>query len=229
MAIQDAKLTLYTYFRSSCSTRVRTAAALKGIALHYEYVNLLKGEQTAAPYVSDLNPSGTVPTLVAQQADGSKVLVRQSVAMLEFLEEAFPDARPLLPAPDRPAQRALVRDLVGILTADFQPKTNLSVLRRVGALGVPAQDWCREQMVPALRACEAVLETCAGRFCVGDDVTLADVVLAPAVEGALRWTIDLDLFPEVKRVYETVSQMPEFVRADWRHQEDTPLELREQK
>ncbi|KAH8681060.1 glutathione S-transferase [Xylariales sp. PMI_506] len=251
MSFDNAKFTLYTYFRSSCSARVRTAAALKGIPLSYKYVNLLKGEQSADAYVSDVNASGTVPTLIVELADGSRLRIRQSIAILEFFEEAFPPtaattnaaAAPgssssssssfpsprqvaLLPPPDQPGRRALVRDLVTILSADFQSRTNLCVLRRVAELGVTAADWCREYMPPALAAAEAVLRESAGRFCVGDEVTLADVVLAPAVEGALRWGVDFAPFPEVKRVYDTVRELPAFVAADWRHQEDTPEDLR---
>lgn len=223
MAFQDAKFTLYTYFRSSCSTRVRTAAALKGIKLHYEYINLLKGEQSSEKYLA-INPSGTVPTLVVESVDGSKVVVHQSTAILEFLEEALPGTRPLLPA--QPGPRAQVRDLYQILAADLQPKTNLCVIKRVAHFDVTPREWCQEQMPPALRAFENTLKGCAGKFCVGDEVTLADVVLAPAAEGAMRWDIDLAEYPELNRIYNTIREMPEFLQADWKHQEDTPPELR---
>jgi maleylacetoacetate isomerase len=127
MAFQDTKLTRYSYFRSSCSARVRTAAALKGIPLNYEYLNLLENEQSAESYTSIVNPSGTVPTLmvewppITEGGRSTRFLVRQSVAILEFFGEAFPDSLPLLPSPDQPAQRAQVRELVNILAADFQP------------------------------------------------------------------------------------------------------------
>ncbi|KAH8885379.1 Maleylacetoacetate isomerase [Thozetella sp. PMI_491] len=226
MASQGAELTLYTYFRSSCSARVRTAAALKGIELKYEYVNLLKNEQSAASYVSDVNPSGTVPTLVVRYADGSKAIIHQSVAILEFLEEAFPDLTPLLPPLDQPVRRAQVRDLVNILAVDVQPKTNLCVLKRLEMVGIESKAWCNEQMVPGLRAFDAVVKNSQGKHAVGDSITLADVVLAPAVEGALRWGIDLNQFPELKKVYEAFKNLPEVAQADWKHQPDTPDALR---
>ncbi|KAK9421826.1 putative Maleylacetoacetate isomerase [Seiridium unicorne] len=223
MAYQDAKFTLYTYFRSSCSARVRTAAALKGIKLHYEYVNLIKGEQSLDSYNS-VNPSGAVPTLVVDLIDGSKVVIRQSTAILEFLEEGFPKSTPLLPTD--PARRAQVRELYNILAADLQPRTNLCVIKRVGKLGISAQDWCQEQMPPVLQSFESILKDCAGKYCVGNEVSLADVALAPAAEGALRWGIDLSQFPTLNRIFRSIRALPEFVRADWRHQEDTPAEFK---
>ncbi|KAK9774161.1 putative Maleylacetoacetate isomerase [Seiridium cardinale] len=223
MAYQDAKFTLYTYFRSSCSARVRTAAALKGIKLHYEYVNLIKGEQSLDRYNS-VNPSGAVPTLVVDLINGNKAVIRQSTAILEFFEEAFPKSTPLLPTD--PAKRAQVRELYNILAADFQPRTNLCVIKRVGKLGISAQDWCQEQMPPVLHSFESILKDCAGKYCVGDEINLADVALAPAAEGALRWGIDLSQFPTLNRIFRSIRALPEFVQADWRHQEDTPTEFK---
>ncbi|KAH6646593.1 maleylacetoacetate isomerase maia [Truncatella angustata] len=223
MTYHDAKLTLYTYFRSSCSARVRTAAALKRIKLHFEYINLLKGEQGATSY-TNLNPSGAVPTLIVESNDGGKVVIRQSTAILEFFEEVFPDSVPLLPKD--PARRAQVRELYNILAADFQPRTNLCIIKRVSKYGVTAQDWCQEQMPPVLQAFEDILKACAGMYCVGDEVTLADIALAPALEGALRWGIDISQFTILNGVFERIRVLPEFVQADWKHQEDTPAELR---
>lgn len=223
MSYRDAKFTLFTYFRSSCSARIRTAAALKNIKLHYEYINLVKGEQSSTNYTS-INPSGAVPTLVVELTDGRKVVIRQSTAILEFFEEVFPDATALLPSD--PAERAQVRELYNILAADFQPRTNLCIIKRVGKFGITAQEWCQEQMPPVLRAYEELLQHCAGKYSVGDKVTLADIALAPAAEGALRWGIDLKEFPLLHRVFENVRVLPEFVAADWKHQEDTPADLR---
>ena len=222
----EPKLTLYTYFRSSCSTRVRTAAALKGIKLNYEYVNLLKGEQSSSWYTSDFNPSGTVPTLVVTTEDGTKASICQSHAILEYFEEAFPSKTPLLPPTSQPLQRALVRDLVGMVALDVQPRTNLCVLKYVRAKGIESKEWCQEFMPPGLQAFETAVQKCAGKFSVGDTITLADVVLMPAVEGALRWEIDMGKYPTLMRIYETLKTIPEIESADWKHQPDTPEELR---
>lgn len=224
----DGELILYTYFRSSCSARVRTAANLKGLSLTFKYVHLLKGEQRAPAYLDNVNPNGLVPTLVVKDARGKTITaIRESVAILEFLEEFFPDSRRrLLPAD--PVARGRVRELVNVIAADVQPVTNLRILGRVKTAGIEAKEWCGEFMGYGFQAYDRILAEgpTKGRYSVGDEITLADVVLAPAVEGAIRWGIDLDQYPNMKRVFEEITVLPEFVRGDWKHQEDTPEDLR---
>lgn len=221
----EGELVLYSYFRSSCSCRVRTACQLKGIPLTYRYVNLLKGEQQAQTYLDGVNPNGLVPTLVVKDASGNTLkTISQSIAIMEFLEETVPSKRSLLSSD--PLQRARVRELVNIVACDIQPPTNLRILKRVNSLGVTNQEWFREYMERPLAAYERILGDTAGLYSVGDDVSLADVCLAPAIENALRWEVDMWPFPRVMKVFETIRDMPEFKAADWRHQEDTPGNLK---
>ncbi|KAL1895953.1 hypothetical protein Sste5346_005052 [Sporothrix stenoceras] len=224
--ISNAELTLYTYFRSSCSARVRTAAALKGITVTSKYVNLLKGEQSASTYTDNVSPCGTVPAIVIRFPDGSQSTIRQSMSILEFFEEAFPDKRPLMPGVDQPLQRATIRDIINIIGSDVQPKTNSSVIRRMQGLGVEATDWCNETMVPGLRSVNAILQESAGKHSVGDEITLADVFISPACEAALRWGVDLTPFEAITRAYNACKDLPEFVAADWKHQPDTPEQFK---
>ena len=220
-----SSLRLHTYFRSSCSARVRTAASLKGIPLEYTYIHLLKNEQCSPSYIVS-NPSASVPTLSLTDKDGNEIIIRQSVAILEFLEEYFPDRQPLLPPPSDYIGRARVRELVSIIANDVQPPTNLRVLKRVKELGGDMKTWAKEIMTEGLRAYDKVAEKYAGEYSVGDEITMADVVLAPACEGALRFEIDLEQFPTVSRVYKGISVLDAFKKGDWKHQEDTPEEFR---
>ncbi|KXS94769.1 hypothetical protein AC578_7629 [Pseudocercospora eumusae] len=228
MSQLNLNLTLYTYFRSSCSCRIRTACHLKAIPLTYEYVNLLADEQKSEAYIDRVNPSGLVPTLVVKDDVSGRTLatITQSIAMLEFLEEAFPMSRRLLPSAGQALLRARVRELVDIVACDVQPTTNLRILRRVNGLGVTSVEWFREMIGLPLAGYERILEETAGKYSVGDEVTLADVCLAPAVENAVRWEVDLSNFPNVVRVFDAVKVLPEFVKGDWRHQDDTPEALR---
>jgi maleylacetoacetate isomerase len=220
-----SSLRLHTYFRSSCSARVRTAASLKGIPLEYTYIHLLKNEQCSPSYLVS-NPSASVPTLSLTDKDGNEIIIRQSVAILEFLEEYFPDRQPLLPPRSDYIGRARVRELVNIIANDVQPLTNLRVLKRVKELGGDMKTWAKEIMMEGLRAYDKVAEKYAGEFSVGDEITMADVVLAPACEGALRFEVDLEQFPTVGRVYKRISVLDAFKKGDWKHQEDTPEEFR---
>jgi maleylacetoacetate isomerase len=220
-----SSLRLHSYFRSSCSARVRTAANLKGIPLEYTYTHLLKNEQCDPSYMTS-NPSASVPTFTLTDKDGHEIIIRQSVAILEFLEEYFPDKQPLLPPLHDYIGRARVRELVNIIANDVQPPTNLRILKRVKALGGDMGTWAKEVMTEGLRAYDAVAEKYAGMYSVGDEVTMADVVLAPACEGALRFEVDLEQFPTVSKVYKRICVLDAFKRGDWKHQEDTPEELR---
>jgi maleylacetoacetate isomerase len=221
---------LYTYFRSSCSARVRIAAVYKGIPLEYRYINLLEDEQNSEDY-SQYNSSHTVPTLLIsneKSAQGTHEVsrIQQSVAILEYWEDCHPDLPALLPRD--PKDRALVRQLVNIIACDVQPVTNLKILSAVRKAGIEGQQWQNEHMTAGLAAYEQILvcSGCAGICSVGDNVTLADVVLAPAVEGALRFDVDVGDFPNVQRIYKKLQTLPAFVEGGWRAQLDTPEGLR---
>src|ERR1700710_2185301 len=168
---------LHTYFRSSCSARIRTAANLKGIPLEYTFINLLKNEQSSPSYTSN-NPSASVPTLSLTDKNGDKIVVRQSIAILEFFEEYYADKPALLPPTNDYIRRARVRELVNIIASDTQPPTNLRILKRIKSLGGDSAAWAKELMTAGLEAYDKLAEKYSGLYSVGDEITLADVVLA---------------------------------------------------
>ncbi|KAF4554283.1 Maleylacetoacetate isomerase-like protein [Elsinoe fawcettii] len=216
---------LYSYFRSSCSARIRIAALLKGIKLEYKYINLLKDEQNQAPYTS-VNSSHLVPTLIVKDHTGEQLVIHQSVAILEYLEESRPDLPALLPK--TPKDRALVRELVNIVACDLQPVTNLRILNRIRPLGIDANEWQQDFMGRGLQAYEEVLiRNGPSKFSFGDSVTLADLSLIPAVDGAVRFGVDVEKkFPNIYRIYNEAQQLPAFREGGWQRQSDTPEALR---
>ncbi|OAA63089.1 maleylacetoacetate isomerase MaiA [Cordyceps fumosorosea ARSEF 2679] len=214
--------TLYTYFRSSCSGRLRIALNLKGIEYAAVPVNLLKGEQASDAHRA-LNPSATVPLLVAHR-DGD-LRIGQSMAALEYLDEAHPDVSPLLPADA--SSRAAARALANIIACDVQPVTNLRILKRLRAIeGADAEAWSVELINEGLRAYEETARGVAGRYSVGDGVSIADVALMPAVWGAERFGISLEAYPTVKRIAANMSALPAVQKAHPFVQPDCPEELR---
>ncbi|POR31371.1 Putative glutathione S-transferase [Tolypocladium paradoxum] len=218
--------TLYSYFRSSCSARLRIVLNLKGISYDVVPVNLLKDEQLSESHRA-LNPSASVPLLVSRRPQDDGFSVGQSVAALEFLEEVHPETPILPPAGDARA-RAVVRALAAIVCADTQPVTNLRIMRRVRALGGSAEEWNKELMADGLRAYEAVAGPHAGSYSFGDSITMADACLLPAAWNAERFGVDLSAFPVISKVVGNLNQHEAVKRAHYFNQPDTPDNLRTQ-
>ena len=212
-------LTLYTYWRSSAAYRARIALNLKNLEYEPRFVHLLRdgGEQFSPEYRA-LNPQSRVPTLVD---DG--VAITQSLAIIEYLDERFPQPS-LMPAD--PAGRARVRGLAHIIASDVQPLQNTSVARYLrGTLGVNDEQmaaWLREWIGRGLQALEERLarEPQTGAFCHGSEPTIADCCLVPQCYAARRFGVDPVEFPTIARIDATCSAVPAFGRAAPERQPD---------
>ncbi|HYG07181.1 MAG TPA: maleylacetoacetate isomerase [Stenotrophomonas sp.] len=212
-------LQLYTYFRSSAAYRVRIALNFKGVAHELVPVHLLRdgGQQHAADYVR-LNPQHMVPTL----RHGDHVLV-QSMAILEYLDEAFPDV-PLLPA--TAPGRARVRALAQAVSCDIHPLNNLRVMQYLEheweVDGPRREAWMQHWMREGFAALEALLAGSAdtGRFCHGDTPSLADCCLVPQLFNAHRFGVDLAPYPTLARIEQACLALEAFDRARPEQQPD---------
>ncbi|MFC0253914.1 maleylacetoacetate isomerase [Massilia consociata] len=210
---------LYTYFRSSAAYRVRIALNLKGLAYEAVPVHLLRdgGQHLAQEYLA-VNPSALVPAL---QDDA--IVLSQSMAILEYLEEAYP-ATPLLP--QDLVGRARVRELAQIIGCDIHPVNNLRVLKYlVKHLGQDEQaktDWYRHWIIEGFRSLEAHLarNPGTGTFCHGDSPTIADCFLVPQVFNAKRFDIDVTAYPTIARINDLCVDLPAFKAAHPSQQPD---------
>lgn len=211
---------LYSYFRSSCSARLRIVLNYKGIPYDLVPVNLLNRDHQSDAHRA-LNPSASVPIFITP--DGLKI--GQSLAALEYLEEVHPSPA-TLPAPGDAATRAIVRSLVNIINADVQPPTNMKIMKRVKALGGSAEEWNRDLMAEGLRAYEAVAKDHAGKYSVGDSVTQADACLLPAWWNAERYKVDLTEFPVLNKIVEALMKEEFVIKAHPFSQPDCPDDLR---
>ncbi|ELW49863.1 Maleylacetoacetate isomerase [Tupaia chinensis] len=258
---------LYSYFRSSCSWRVRIALALKGIDYETMPINLVQdGGQQFSKEFQALNPMKQVPAL---KIDG--ITIGQSLAIIEYLEETRPTP-PLLP--QDPKQRASVRMISDLIAGGIQPLQNLSVLKQVGQekqlawaqkaissgfneakaqkgrcplhaqgkiirvvptaleqiLQSTAGKYCVGDQGKIIRvvptALEQILQSTAGKYCVGDQVSMADLCLVPQVANADRFKVDLSPYPTISRINKTLLALEAFQVSHPCRQPDTPAELR---
>jgi maleylpyruvate isomerase len=178
---------LHTYFRSGAAWRVRIALGLKGVQAEPIFQHLRRGEHLAPGYLR-LNPQGLVPSLELD----SEGVITQSIAIIEWLEEAFPEPKLL---PGNFVERAHIRAFALAIACDIHPLHNLRTLARVGELGggeSAAANWARVTLETGLLACQDLLSGKAGRFCFGGTPTLADVCLVPALGSARRLGAKLD-------------------------------------
>ncbi len=206
-------LTLHGYFRSSAAWRVRIALALKGLSWQSVAVNLVAGEQHDPRYRS-LNPQSRVPTLVC---DGA--VLTQSPAILEYLEERFPDP-PLLPSDAR--ERARIRAVCAVIGCDIHPLNNLAVLRWLEAeCGVDEpgrKRWYAHWIDEGFRAIETMLAPAP--FSFADKPCLADCYLAPQIFNARRFAVPLDDFPRIRAVADACAGHPAFASTAPENQPD---------
>lgn len=183
---------LSSYFRSSAAYRVRIALNLKGLDVEQSAVHLLKRDALSA-YRAGHNPQGLVPAL-----DTDEGLLVQSLAIIDYLEERFPEP-PLLP--QGLAARAYVRAAALLIACDIHPLANLRVLRYLKQDLGHDQDqidtWYRHWVEDGLGRLEAYLraERRSGRFVHGDTPTTADCCLVPQMFNARRLNCNIQQFP----------------------------------
>ena len=207
---------LYGYFRSSAAYRVRIALNLKKLPYDQTAVHLTRngGWQWSAEFRA-INPQKRVPALALSTGE----VLLQSLAIIEYLDEVFPDP-PLLPV-DAIA-RAQVRAVSHIIACDIHPLNNLVALNYLkGPLKhaqAAADDWYRHWVVQGFDAIEALIRP--GPYAFGTHVTVADLCLVPQVFNARRFKVDFGNYPKISSVDAACLKLPAFDRARPENQPD---------
>ncbi|XP_073683055.1 maleylacetoacetate isomerase isoform X1 [Garra rufa] len=209
------KPVLYGYYRSSCSWRVRIAFALKGIEYEQKPINLIEdGGLQLTDQFKKINPMRQVPALTI---DG--ITLSQSLAIIQYIDETRPEPR-LLPAD--PKQRAQVRIISDIIASGIQPLQNLYVIQKIGA---EKAQWAQHFINRGFEALEPILKMTAGKYCVGDEISMADICLVPQVFNAERFKVDMSKFPTIRRLNQTLTEIDAFKVSHPSCQPDTPDDL----
>lgn len=204
-------LQLYTYYRSVSAHRVRVALNYKAVPHQSIYIDEDNGQQLEQEYLRR-NPQGLVPALVVND----ELTITQSSAILEFLEERYPE-RPLLPRDV--SDRARVRSFAQVMIADMQPFNILRTYyyqRDVMGIDKPGRRaWYDHWMHKGFAALESLLHTHLrpGGYCHGDHPSLADVCLVPQVSNAMQNDLDLSDYPTVRRIYQNCMALSAFQAA----------------
>lgn len=210
---------LYSYFRSGTSHRTRIAMNLKGLDYDYITVNLAEDKQLESAYEA-INPQCLVPTL---QADD--LILFQSPAILEWLEEVYPE-HPLLPSD--PAGRMRVRALSALIGCDIHPINNRRILQHLrNELSIGEEEvltWCQHWINEGFTALETLLEKdkTRGKFCYGDNPTFVECYLIPQVYSARRFKVDMTPYPNIVAIDEHCRSLKAFLDSEPMNQPDAP-------
>ncbi len=203
-----SSLILHGYWRSSAAYRVRIALNLKQLSYEQVEHDLRAGAQHDAAYKA-IAPAGLVPAI--EQDDQTFV---QSTAILEWLEERWPEP-PLLPA--SPDDRAVVRAMAATIACDIHPLNNLRVLKYLkNNLNRTQEDidaWIAHWIGTGFEALEVLIGRYGSGFAFGDQPTMADCLLVPQVFNAERFKVDLAGYPKLVAATEQARALPAFVAA----------------
>jgi maleylacetoacetate isomerase len=216
---------LYSYWRTSATYRVRVAFNLKGIQPQEHNVDIDAGEQRSEAFLK-INPLGAIPALIERGGTTPREPLTQSLAILEFLEETYPEPA-LLPVDTH--ARARVRSLCGMLAADTHPLITPRIKKYLTTQ--PNFDegawraWQTHWFTTGLQAVEQRLtsESQTGTFCHGDAVTMADICLASIVVVTRVFKITVPGIPTVNRILFACEKLEAFAKADPYRQTGAPV------
>eukprot|EP01032_Pedospumella_encystans_P013890 gene13890-15973_t len=242
-AVEDAtkaagprNLKLYSFWRSTSSWRVRLALALKGLSYDTSSVDLQPLEGNTSELIdAELrakNPLDQVPLLEFTDAQtGETQSLTQSLAIIEFLEEAFPNTRNVLPTDA--LERARARQIAEIVNSGIQPLQSIAIQRQVktveliGAAGQTSdvKSFSQQVIVRGLAAIEALVSKYApvesNRFAAGTlSPSLADICLVPQIFNARRLNVDMSAYPTINAIVARCEALPAFQQAAPQNQPD---------
>ena len=195
------KITLYDYWRSSAAYRLRIAFALAKLDFNSISIDLVKGDHKAADNIQR-NPQGLVPTVEIDDQT-----LTQSLAIIEYLH----DAGYYYFLPQSVLGRAKTRALAYAIAMEIHPVCNLSVAKFASdnsGGNISMKSWMQHFIPKGFDGVEKMLDS-SGKYCVGDQLTIADVCLVPQMYNAQRWEIDMSPFPNIQRVFDNLKDIPE--------------------
>jgi maleylpyruvate isomerase len=219
----DTELQLYTYYRSSAAYRVRIALELKQLTWQQIPINLLKGEHKQETYLK-VNRQGLVPALATSEG-----VITQSLAIIEYLDEVYPQP-PLLPetAIDRAQVRAMAQQIAMEIHPLNNPKVTQFLTNNLGLEETDKMTWYRHWIAQGFTSFERRLNETdvtgsEAMYCFGNSASLADVCLIPQVANALRFDCPMEDYPTINAINKHCTALPAFIAASPKSQADSPV------
>ena len=215
-------LVLYNYFRSSTSYRARIALHHKGLEFEYKPIHLLNngGEQNSDEY-KRLNPAGEVPTLIHMGK-----AIGQSMAILQYLEEVFPQ-NPLLPKNSFEKAKILqVSEGINCGHALTNLKTLQKLQKDYSLSDEQKKEWAQSSLHKILESCEKQIKSSAKTYAFGDSLTLADLFIVPQLFSAKRFEVDISRYPLMCKIEMNCLKLEAFQKSHPMNQPDTPVEVK---
>lgn len=210
-------LVLYNYFRSSTSYRARIALHFKELSFEYRPVHLLNnGGEQHKPEYRNLNPAGEVPTLIH-----GKHVIGQSMAIIQYLDEAFPEKSLF---PKDPASKAKVLQFCENIncTHPYQNLKTLQYLEKNFQITADQKTaWVQHWMHQCFTTLEKTLQQTSGKFCFSDQFTAADAFLIPQLFSAQRFQVTTEKYPTIEKIQKNCESLNWIIKAHPKNQIDS--------
>jgi len=188
---------------------------LKNIDFEQRTIDMIGHEQGTEEFSNKTTPFALIPVFIDKE-----LVINESLAIIEYLEEKYPDKLTLLPGSIE--DRAKIRALSLQIIANTQPLQNLRVLEHLSDDAEIRQKWAKYWVELSFTKLEKVLKETARKYAYGDKLSLLDICIPPQVYNAKRFGVDLSNFPTIGRIDKVLAEISEFKKADCFHQQDTP-------
>ena len=204
---------------------MRTTLLLKGLEYEPKIVNLIEAKQgrgNLSPEFRKINPFAQIPALVIEEDGKEPLCLLQSIAIIEYLDDLYPEPNKLIPTD--PLTKYKVKMITDCIASGIQPLQNVPILWKLDSLSGAGtgEEWARDMITDRFKQLEVILKETSGKYCVGDKITLADVCLLPQVYNARRYKSDVSQFPTISRLAKELEGIPSFAAGQPENQPDCP-------
>lgn len=204
---------LYSFWRSSCSWRVRIVLAYKNVSYTVLPVNLLEGIQYKQEF-KERNSMNQVPIL--QIGDS---YITQSIAIFHYLEDKYPHPS-MIP---NGFEKYRMWEIVEIINSGIQPMQNVSILNMIEKCQMDKLIWAQNVINKGFEAIEKILKDTSGKYAVGDELSFADACIVPQGYNALSYGVKLESFPVLYSIYKNALHHPSIQASHPKKQQDSPV------